>query len=94
MCGFVPFHHDVCTGLSHKEGTGEVHGEGGFDVFVGGRQEGLVSHHAGGIDVDVDGAEVGFDARNGGRDFGARGNIGAVVFNFDAVVITQSVEGG
>lgn len=92
--GSVPSDHAVCTSLSHEEGTGKVDGERALDILIGRLEEGLVRDHARGIDIDIDSSKLRFDLLNCGSDLGTRGDVRAVILQFDVMVVSQSEKTG
>ena len=81
----VALSHTVGAYLGDEEGAGEVDGKCVVEGFVAGHKEWFVCNDAGGVDVDVDGAEIRLYMRECLDDLVAGGYVGAVVLDFDVV---------
>lgn len=80
------FGHAGGAGLGDEKGAVEIDCQSAVDVALGGVKERLIGHYTGGVDVDVDPAEVLLDAGDGILDFREGANIACVVFDSDAML--------
>ena len=66
--------------------TRNVDREGPLEILIRGCQEGFIGHNAGGVDVDVNSAEVLDDPRDRIENLAAESDVNSVVLDFDIVL--------
>lgn len=90
--GGEAFDHARSAGLGYEEGAIEIDCESAVECCLAGRDKRLVGYYSGGVDIDVDAAEVVLNMGDDFLDLGEGADIACVILQPYAVLRTEPKE--